>query len=263
MPDTQDWHHGFASGLLAEDPAAPAALFDGASDRVAAGWRVYRNNVAHSLTEVLRDTFPTIEALVGPEFFRQVAHEFRKQTLPATAVVWEYGCGFADFLDGLPAAKSVAYLGDVARLEFARWQSYHAPGEEALTPADLQSIPPERFPAAGLDLKSSVFVMRSEHPVVSIWMEHQEGRPDFARVDLDAGECGMTYRQEGRVHTRRIEPGMAQFLAALQAGDTLARATDQAMANAGDGIGGGEFSLETALTFLLVSELITDISEKE
>lgn len=259
MPELQSWHQAFASGLTDEDPAAPAALFDGTPDRVAAGWMVYRNNVAHSLTEVLRDTFPTVEALTGPDFFRQASRAYQEQVLPASAMVWQYGRGFADFLDHSPETGSLPWLGDVARLEFSRWQSYHGPGEDAVTPEHLQSIPPEDFSEARFKLKASLRLARSAYPAVSIWLAHQEDEPDFSAINLDVGEWGMTYRQDGHVYTRKIEPSLAQFLVALQEGEVLASATQQAM----DVSERDEFSLEAALALLLASELITDVFEKE
>lgn len=260
MSEMQSWHQDFADALVGESRDAPSRLFGGTPERVAAGWRVYRNNVAHSLAEVLRDSFPTVDTLVGSDFFRQAAHEFQKQAMPVSAMVWEYGHGFADFLDHYPEAGSLPWLGDVARLEFGRWQSYHGPAEDALTPEHLQAIPPERFSDARFKLKTSLSVMSSDYPAVSIWMEHQEDSPDFSAINLDVGERGMTYRQSGSVYTRKIEPSLAQFLTALQGGEVLACAAQQAMEVCGDpDLGGGAFSLEGALALLVSSELITDV----
>lgn len=260
MSEMQSWHQDFADALVGESRDAPSRLFGGTPQRVAAGWRVYRNNVAHSLAEVLRDSFPTVDTLVGSDFFRQAAHEFQKQAMPVSAMVWEYGHGFADFLDHYSDVKSLPWLGDVARLEFGRWQSYHGPAEDALTPEHLQAIPPERFLDARFKLKTTLQVSGSDYPVVSIWMEHQKDSPDFSAINLDVGERGMTYRQSGSVYTRKIEPSLAQFLTALQGGDTLACASQQAMEVCGDpDLGGGAFSLEGALALLVSSELITDV----
>ncbi len=260
MPEMISWHQDFADALVGESRGAPARLFGGTPERVAAGWRVYRNNVAHSLAEVLRDSFPTVDTLVGSDFFRQAAHEFQKQAMPVSAMVWEYGHGFAGFLDHYSEAGSLPWLGDVARLEFARWQSYHGPAEDALTPEHLQAVPPERFSDARFKLKTSLRVVRSDYPVVSIWMEHLEDSPNFSAINLDVSEYAMTYRQAGSVYTRKIEPSLARFLTALQGGDTLVSAAQQAVDVPGElDSREGAFSLEGALALLVSSELITDV----
>ena len=59
---------------------------------------VHRNTALHGLINALRLSHPTVDALVGEDFFDQAARAFIEAQPPSSAWLTGYGEGFADFL---------------------------------------------------------------------------------------------------------------------------------------------------------------------
>src|SRR5260370_23822662 len=92
-----------------------------AADRLS----IYRNTLYGTLTNALRLSYPAVHRLVGAEFFEASAQKFIEDEPPRGAYLDDYGAGFPDFLARFPAAASVPYLPDVARLEWAVSRALH------------------------------------------------------------------------------------------------------------------------------------------
>src|SRR5260370_16232731 len=105
---------------------------------------------------------------------------------PRTPIFLDYGTGFPDFIRQLEPAASLPYLGDVARIERAWTEAYHAPEASPLDPAAFTAIEPSQLPEIRLLLHRSVRVVRSQFPALTICrMNVGDGVP--APVDLAAG----------------------------------------------------------------------------
>jgi hypothetical protein len=85
-----------------------------------------------------------------------------------------YGCAFPGFLAGFPPVAHLPYLPDVARLEQARRESYHAADADPLDPALLA---PDVIAGARLAFAPSLRLVRSAFPVHSIWIANTAGGP--------------------------------------------------------------------------------------
>src|SRR5689334_13616467 len=95
-----------------------------AASLLAAGYpsnrfEIYRNTVVVALTKALQLNFPAVRNLVGAEFFDDAAQLFIAEHPPRTAYLDRYGDKFPEFLSNFPPAKPLAYLADVASLEWA------------------------------------------------------------------------------------------------------------------------------------------------
>src|SRR4029077_14653436 len=101
-----------AGHVVGQEPADLLASVFGDSIPAAARLRIYRNHVLRSLETALAATFPTVQALVGDEFFRGMARSFVASDLPLQPVLSEYGAGFARFVEGYAPAGGLPYLAD-------------------------------------------------------------------------------------------------------------------------------------------------------
>jgi hypothetical protein len=213
---------------------------------------VYRNNVASSLVDALADTFPVLQALVGEEFFRAMARLFVQAAPPDSPILAQYGAGLADFVAGFAPALSLPYLADMARLEYARVQAYHAADAEPVSQPVLAAAMalPERVAQLRVQLRPSARVLRSEWAVLSLWAEHQGG-PAVDRRELAAPEDTLVLRSGLQVQVLLLAPGVADFVLALQQGLALGEAANQA-AQAHPG-----FDLGASLALLLRLGAIT------
>src|SRR6266511_1419278 len=101
---------------------------------------VYRSTFASVLTKALRLSYPAVHRLVGAEFFDGAARIFVHERPPVSAYLDKYGAEFVEFLARFPPAASLAYLGDVARLEWAVNRALHAPDGEPLDVTRLAAL---------------------------------------------------------------------------------------------------------------------------
>jgi hypothetical protein len=219
----------FATALLDAGLAVPAGLTSHTAKRPQKRFAVYRNNVVASLIEALRAKFPATERIVGEEFFRAMARLFVTAHPPRSKILHTYGEDFGDFIAAFEPAAELPYLADVARLEDARTRAYHAADAEPLTPADFENIAADGIGALRLSLHPSLEVLRSQHPVLTIWSMNA-GEAELGPIADYVPEDALILRPQWEVIVRQLPPGGAVFIEALREGFPLAVAAEQALA---------------------------------
>jgi hypothetical protein len=184
---------------------------------------VYRNNVAVGLIGALEKRYPVTRRLVGDEFFRGLARAFIAGNKPSSAVLIHYGAGFADFIESFEPAREIPYLPDVARLENAWVEAYHAAEAKPLGLDDLAAIDPERLGEIIFSFHPAVRLLRLAHPAASIWAGHQ-GPGEPRAPERWVPEDVLIARPDADVAVRILPDGGRAFAAALMAGGSLAEA---------------------------------------
>ncbi len=242
----------FAAALL--DPArpAPAGLTDPAGRPAGARFDVYRNNVAASLTAALETGFPVLRRLLGAEFFAAMAGVFLRAHPPRGRLLMTYGTAMPGFLEAFPPVAHLPYLPDVAQLELARRQAYHAADAAPLDAGALAALPPDRLTAARLRLAPALRLVRSDWPVAAIW--HANTTPGAPPPGTGAQDALVT-RPGYDPEVAALGPGEGAFVAALMAGAHLGAAHEAGAATPG-------FDLTQALGRLLAGGAITGIEEE-
>lgn len=228
---TKSFQSGFAAALTDPDRPVPEGLSAWTGNRPARRFGVYRNNVRVGLTGALAARFPATEAIVGQDFFAALAQAFVAAHPPRSPLLLAYGEDFADFVQGFEPAAGLAYLPDVIHLEAARSRAYHAADAEPLAAADLAAVPAERLGDLLLEPHPSLALLRSPHPVVTIWAMNAGELPLVPIKDW-TGEDALVVRPRMTVEVHRLPPGGAAFFAALSTGRTLAEAVQAAAADA-------------------------------
>lgn len=244
----------FAAAMLTPDLPCPVGLRAWNGSDPSARLAVYRNNVVSSLIDAVADTFPVVQELVGEEFFRAMASVFVRQHPPRSRVLAHYGSEFADFVDGFEPARSVAYLTDVARLEWARVFAYHAADADPLTAERLRAVMSsgEDLGALKLVCHPSISVLVSAYAIVSLWAAHQD-TSDLSAVNPALPESALVVRPGLDVLVLRLPPGAARLVIALQSGEGLADAAALAAAEAAD------FDLPDVLALLMRNGALTSV----
>ncbi len=161
-----------AAALRDPDLPRPEGMVDPRGRAATARFDVYRNNVTVGLTEALRDGFPVVAQLVGPEFFAAMAREYLRAHPPRDAVIALWGDGFGDWLAGFPPVAQLPYLPGVARLEYLRRRAYFAADAAPLGAEAAATIAPDRIGGMVLRPHPSAGWMRDPHPVLAIWSRH-------------------------------------------------------------------------------------------
>jgi hypothetical protein len=223
QPDTHSAQQdAFQAALWRQDP--PAGLTAPAMDEVAQRFSVYRNNVQHSLTRALASRFPVIEQLVGATFFTAMARVHIAQNPPTSPVLLNWGAGFPAFLDGFAPVGHLPFMGDVARLEYARGLAYHAADA---VPVAADALAVDDLAELRLELHPSVQLFVSRHPAQQIWQSHQPGRAGTA---LTAGpdHALIGRSSDFSIIVAPLDQGTFAVLTALSRGATLGAAATQA-----------------------------------
>lgn len=219
MPRLHDLQACFASAVIGGDADAIAAFVADDAPGAAARVAIYANHFRISLIDALAATFPVVEQLMGEEFFRMAGRRFIGAQPPADPRLFAYGSGFPAFLERLEEARSVVYLADVAKLEWAINVARHA----AEWPASGRAV---SGPAGGatpeggrqLFLHPSCRLVVSPFPVDRIWRAHQGSCADLAPLDLSSGAVRLlVHRQGEEVGWIDLPQAEAAFLGSLMA----------------------------------------------
>ena len=217
----------FAAHLSGEDQQALVAEILPAAQRL----RIHRHHILDSLAAALAATFPTVQAVVGAEFFHGLAGAFVGRSLPTQPVLAEYGAGFPAFIAGHDAARDLPYLADVARLDWALNLAFHAPPSGRLAAADLAALPADRLPSLRLSLAPGTVLVASSYPLARIWAASQPGAAADP-VDLAAGGVRLlVLRRPDDAAFVPLSAGEAAFVTGVGEGLSLEEAAGRAETN--------------------------------
>ncbi|SFC11881.1 DNA-binding domain-containing protein [Tropicimonas isoalkanivorans] len=242
----------FRAAILDPALATPDGLVDPAGRTAGKRFDVYRNNVVVSLSRALADAFPVIRKLLGENNFNILAGHFVRRHPPGSPLIALYGAALPDFLTTFAPVQNLGYLPDVARLELAMRQAYHAADATPIDPAALQALDPQHLPMARLSLAPAVRLVASDWPIVSIWRFNMADAPKPAM----AAETALITRPAFDPELTRLSPAGGRFVATLASGRPLGDAVDAA-ARVDDG-----FDLAQTLGALLAGGAITSIRKE-
>ena len=248
-PKRAVWSAGqqeFAGALLDAGQPVPAALTSHTARTPTKRFAVYRNNIVFGLISALRTRFPVVERIVGEECFATMARDFVVKHPPLSPLLMFYGDAFAGFIATLAPLAELPYLPDVARLEAARTHAYHAADAAPLDPLALQRLDADALVAARIVLHPSAHVIRSPHPIVTIWAMNS-GAAELRPIDGEGPEDALVIRPDAAVSVVKLPPGGAMFLKALASGLGLGRAAAIARDDQAD------FDLAANLAVLIAS----------
>ena len=249
-----DMQASFAEAIARREQPVPEGITSWTGNRPVRRFGVYRSNVAGALVEALGVRYAVVKRLVGEDFFRAMTREYALTHLPKSPVLIHYGGDYPDFIASFAPAESLPYLADVARLESAYWQAYHAADEFPLATEHLAAVAPEALPGLTFGFHAAAFVVTSRWPIVSIW-ETNSHDAEVRPVDLEQAEDALITRPELSVEVRRLPAGAAVFLGALMQGAALGDAATQAIAAAPG------FDLARNLAGLMETQVLTGFSE--
>lgn len=231
----------FSQALLDPTVAPPENLVNPDGSQATKRFDVYRNNVTASLVEALTVGFPAIEKLVGSTNFKTLALAYVRENPPVSPVLMFYGQGFDTFVANFEHVQHVPYLADIARLELARRESYHAPDVAVFDGAQLQELGEATVMASALKATPATVLFQSPYPVYDIWLKDT----DFPDHPIGSGgQAVLLTGPEFDVIATPLTHDMVRFLA-LAFQMPLGQAIEQTMTET------PEFPLGDALTIIL------------
>ena len=223
----------FSPALLDPEHETPALVAGPNGKAAKKRYNVYRNNVTVSLIDALAASFPATQRITGVEFFRAMARFHVRETPPTSPLLFEYGRDFPEFIERYEYARSLPWLADVARIERAWLDAYHAADAQPLAPEILASIPAEQLPDTVLTPHPATHIVRSRYPALTIFSANRVDDP-VGRITATEPEDALITRPYMEAIVHHLPPGGAVFLSHLIAGETLGAAVTAALADSPD-----------------------------
>jgi hypothetical protein len=220
----------FATALADRAAPPPAATRGRLAAPDARRFSVYRNNVAVGLIGALEARFPVSRRIVGDDVFRAMARAFASARKPRSPVMIAYGQDFPEFAaDFLASAEApellclVEVARDVARLENAWVEAYHAEDASVATAGELRDLGPDQLAGTRIEFHPGSRFLRFSAPAASIWAASQSCDGPAA-PNRSIGEDALITRPDCDVSVR-ILPALAyDFASRLREGATLIEA---------------------------------------
>jgi hypothetical protein len=252
-PALPDLQRQFLAALYDVDLPGPVAAIAGHGLEPDARLRIYRHSSEAIHAGALRTSYPAVLALVGEDFFDQTALGYRRAHPSRSGNLQTFGDSLADYLETLPEIDGLAYLPDIARLEWLRQECALAADADPLTPGAFAQSRTAARESARIDLLPSLRLLASRHQIFTIWRYALQ--PTSEGLTLDgAGENVMLWREDGEVAMAPLDGASFACIAALARGDTLDAAGAEARACEPG------FDLEACLASLIRHGLITAIT---
>ena len=244
----------FANAIIHGDETLPEMQREYLHYPLATALAVYRNNYRGNLHDALTGAYPVVAQLVGDEFFRFMTRTFIAQYPSRSGNLHHYGAEMASFIANFAPAQALAYLPDVASLEWACHCTYFAADVEALNLQSLAQTPLESYSSLIAQINPAARVIHSQHPIAAIWRAHQQNFESDFHINLDSGPTiTLVYRRNGIVQIDDLPKADAVWLRALQTGATLGNAVAATLEHYPG------FDLQSALLNLVSKEVITDL----
>lgn len=191
------------------------------------GVEVYRNNYRGNLHDTLAGAYPVIRQLVGEQFFRLLAKRYIEQHPSRSGNLHRYGSELAEFLSGFEPTQHLAYLPDMARLEWAYHRAYFSDDQPPLDIARLGTRSPHDYGLLRWKLHPGCTLLTSAFPLAAIWQAHQQDSPENFHIDFNTeAERLLVHRSGLEVEIAHIDAASHHWLMQLHQGHPMGAVSD-------------------------------------
>ena len=217
MPALRDWQSSFSTALRGGPVDTVAATIHAGGIASAQRVQIYQHAVAAILEEALATAFPVVRALLGEACFSAAAEAFKHEHPPQHGNLQVYGQGFADFLGEWSVVVELAYLPDVAAIEWARQGALLA-ADEAAIPASALATAVET--GAVLRLHPSVQFLDLATHALDIWRWCQNPEADNPQI-ADGPQSVLVWRSGSEIACVELDSAGARLVTMIAAGKPL------------------------------------------
>jgi hypothetical protein len=139
-------------------------LFVGPPDRILLGLKAHANTISHARIVALEETFPLTRQHLGDATFNALARDFVETKTARASDANRIGLGFPDYLSD-PATR------ELAQIEWAWLESYHAAEAVPLTLGDLAALDEAALLALPVAPHPSARIVEASAPITSALQE--------------------------------------------------------------------------------------------
>lgn len=227
-PALHELQKQFMDALFDVAAPGPTARVAGNGLTSEARLRIYRHSCNEIQTAALRTSYPAVLTLVGEDWFDQTARGYRRAYPSDSGNLQKFGTHFGDYLETLPACRSIPYLSDVARLEWLRQQTILAAEAEPMTSEIFaECLRDSDGSSLRIVFHPSVHWLNSRHRVLTIWRFAMQPSPEQLTLDGE-GENVALWREDGKVAMVAPDPASFTCMTALAQNQSLCDAYAEA-----------------------------------
>ncbi|MFN4276439.1 MAG: DUF2063 domain-containing protein [Ferrovibrio sp.] len=219
----------FSACLL--EQAAPAqvlrALRVPAGIDAATRLEVYRNAYVERLHEVLRNDYPVLLRLIGPERFAALAYAYIAVHRSVSPNIRWFGAALPGFIATQPSWHEQAAAIAMAEFEWTIGLAFDAADADTVHVNDLSTVSATAWPALRFGLHPALHLVSLTHAVPDWWLAAQDCD---AQTPLPASPPALdaaarhwvVWRSETGVRFRMLDPDEAAMLHAASEGEVFA-----------------------------------------
>lgn len=175
----RDWQLQLENYLLGDSPQPPealqASLLGSPTLSVQQGLDIYHHAYRARLLAVLREEFPAVHDWLGDAQFDELALAYLRACPSRHFSLRWLGERFAGFIAQQIDAEVRAPLVELANLEWAFTLAFDAPEGEALSLAQMASLPPAEWPGLQVQLLPCVQLLALEFNSLALWHAVKHG----------------------------------------------------------------------------------------
>ena len=187
---------------------------------------VYRTTARSAHVSALLDVYPVCRAILGDNYFKQVAKNYFNQMPSFSPDMNNYGASLPGYLAQLiierDELREYSYLVDLARLEWVSQTIYFSANESIFDVELFQRNCAKQGEKTILKLQASVSFLSSCYPVFQIWQSHRNGNPQQEINAISERQYLCIYKREYEVLVEPIDAKLYALLLNVDRGLTLA-----------------------------------------
>jgi hypothetical protein len=201
-------------------------------ERLSASQRVgiYADAYFYRLLECLGEDFPATLAVLGADNFAALVKGYLLEYQPTEPSILYAGLYLAGFLNNHPFGERWPFIAELARLERAVLDVFHAADAPALDIESLRAVPSEEWPDVKLRTHPAVEIVHSEWRIADVLHTVEQGKewkhPEHEKASV------LVWRQNTLVRYRSLEPVERDALAAVSKGASFAAVCEAVAASA-------------------------------
>lgn len=152
-------------------------------------WTIYNHNWLFGHIKALSLTYPVCNRLVGDSFFEAMAKDYVQSNFSTYFSLNAYGANFSEFIQHFSPASSLAYLADVARMEWIVHKVFIGPSNQIMNLSKISEIIDQldKYPKVIISLIQNGHLLKSKYPIHKIWETNQENFEGDDLVNLNEG----------------------------------------------------------------------------
>lgn len=185
---------------------------------------VYNVGYLSRLVEVLESDYDAVRFALGEEAWRSLARDFVYAHPSHHPNLNGFGAALPEFLADREDVPHRAFLAELAQLQWAVTESFHAPEFEPIRFDTLQSLTPEQWAGVVLRANPSVRLLEFTHPTGRYLQDVLEQREPT--IPAPEPSWLLVNRKDGRVWRAGLPQPVHAILAALLRGEPFAAALE-------------------------------------